>query len=152
MTRPERRTRALLLLLFLIGLVGCLNHDLDELSSEYDAQSDAGPDAGSDEPAGEDCGNGVVEGGEKCDNGAPANTAVYGDRGGCTWDCRDAEYCGDGEVNGPEECDAGSDNPDSASDDYYGGCRDDCTLGAFCSSRPAAAARTRRPRSRPGRR
>ncbi|HEY4014849.1 MAG TPA: DUF4215 domain-containing protein [Polyangiaceae bacterium] len=77
------------------------------------------------------CGNGVVDPGEQCDNGAndvdPA-TMPYGP-GICTTACRLAPYCGDGVLqNPPEQCDYGT----AGNTGSYGGCNPDCTLGPYC--------------------
>jgi len=76
-----------------------------------------------------ECGNGIVEGGEECDDGVadgdasnnPDNlTGNYGSDGDCAVNCTMALFCGDGDVNGTEECDEG--NTDDADD-----CANDCT-------------------------
>jgi hypothetical protein len=61
-------------------------------------RADAAPDAVSvtNNDAGHLCGDGVVNGPEECDLGQQNNTAVYGDRVGCTRDCTSPHYCGDG--------------------------------------------------------
>jgi len=58
------------------------------------------------------CGDGVVNGGEECDLGQQNNTAVYGDRAGCTPNCTRPHYCGDGflDADQGELCDDGSNN------------------------------------------
>ncbi|MEZ4448944.1 MAG: DUF4215 domain-containing protein [Nannocystaceae bacterium] len=62
------------------------------------------------------CGNGVVEGDEECDDGNNDN----GD--GCDANCK-SELCGNGAVDGNEQCDDGNDiNTDA--------CLDDCTNAA----------------------
>jgi cysteine-rich repeat protein len=64
-----------------------------------------------------ECGNGVVEFGEVCDDGV--NDGEYG---GCETDCRAfGPYCGDGETNGNEVCDDGN------TDDGVGWCLGDCS-------------------------
>jgi hypothetical protein len=53
------------------------------------------------------CGDGVVNGTEKCDNGASNSDTAYGD-GTCTKSCQLGPYCGDGRIqtaNG-EQCDS----------------------------------------------
>src|SRR5690606_9506047 len=51
------------------------------------------------------CGNGVVETGETCDDGA--NNGMYGY---CNATCNGmGPHCGDGMTNGPEQCDDGND-------------------------------------------
>jgi cysteine-rich repeat protein len=66
------------------------------------------------------CGDGIVSEPEECDQGQAANTAVYGDPGGCTAACTLPPYCGDGHVdaNDDEACDLGARN----------GPGSDCTL------------------------
>ncbi len=67
------------------------------------------------------CGNGEIEGGEACDDGA-ANS----DDAACTSACQVAE-CGDGLLHaGVETCD------DGVNDNSYGGCAPDCTRADFC--------------------
>ena len=66
------------------------------------------------------CGNGIIDPGETCDEGA-LNVGHYG---GCTATCQKAAYCGDGIVQPEfgETCDAG--------DPYNDGthCNQDCTI------------------------
>jgi fibro-slime domain-containing protein len=50
-----------------------------------------------------DCGDSVVVGRERCDDG-PANGTGYGF---CGVDCQPGPRCGDGVINGPEQCDNG---------------------------------------------
>jgi hypothetical protein len=54
-----------------------------------------------------ECGNGILEWPEQCDDGAVLNIGKYGF---CAPTCIFAAHCGDGIVNGPEECDHGADN------------------------------------------
>ena len=63
-----------------------------------------------------DCGNGLIEGGEVCDDG----NNVSGD--GCSADCRSAERCGNGIVDAAagEECDDGN---TQSGDGCDGSCR-----------------------------
>jgi len=49
-----------------------------------------------------DCGDGIVEAGEQCDDGK--NAGGYGQ---CGPGCRLGPYCGDGVVQAPEQCDDG---------------------------------------------
>jgi cysteine-rich repeat protein len=68
--------------------------------------TDAPPTGTTAEPQGQ-CGNGVVEPGEECDDGNAD------DFDGCTWLCK-PPGCGDGVVHPGEECDDGNtDNTDS---------------------------------------
>jgi cysteine-rich repeat protein len=67
------------------------------------------------------CGNGLVEGGEVCDDGIND-----GSHGGCEPGCTSlAPYCGDDEVDGPEAC-------DDANRDSTDGCLSDCTVPTSC--------------------
>lgn len=69
-----------------------------------------------------DCGDGVVEGDEVCDDGTNA-----GEYEGCAANCTPGPFCGDGEVfEGEEECD------DGTNDGSYGTCRVDCTRAPYC--------------------
>jgi cysteine-rich repeat protein len=78
-----------------------------------DAGPVAAPDAAPPDAAPEVCGDGVVAGGEICDDG----NQVSGD--GCRADCSGAEICGDGRLDVGEDCDDGNHvNGD--------GCRADC--------------------------
>jgi cysteine-rich repeat protein len=56
------------------------------------------------------CGNGIVESGEECDDGA-GNLDLYGEPG-CSFLCTKAAYCGDGFVqdSAGEQCDLGPAN------------------------------------------
>ncbi len=73
------------------------------------------------------CGDGGVDAGETCDEGAD-NTAYSSSGEGCSYDCDVAPYCGDGIRNGPEECDNGEEENVGG----YGKCNPDCTRGAYC--------------------
>jgi fibro-slime domain-containing protein len=105
------------------------------------------------------CGDGVVVGGEACDDGAANNVGAYG---GCTATCERAPFCGDGAISNDEVCDDGRRNgrpgfcdalcqgesatcgngvldPGEECDDgtaentgSYGGCNVDCTSAPFC--------------------
>ena len=73
------------------------------------------------------CGDGVVSGGEECDDGvAMNNDTAYG---GCTTKCKFGPFCGDGVTNGPEICDQGKNNTAT-----YGttGCTSACTAPHTC--------------------
>ncbi len=100
----------------------------DGSTSEAPAETTGGPGAGSSsgpettdggEPG---CGDGVLDPGEECDDGA-ANS----DEAACTSACTLAS-CGDGLLHvGVEICDHGDDNGG------YGACREDCAgLGPHC--------------------
>jgi len=69
------------------------------------------------------CGDGILDTGEACDNGAN-NSDVKPN--GCRTDCRRA-YCGDGVIDAGEQCDDGSTNSNSSPNT----CRKDCSL-PFC--------------------
>ena len=69
------------------------------------------------------CGDGVLDLGEACDNGAN-NSDVKPN--GCRTDCR-RFYCGDGVIDTGEQCDDGSTNSNSSPNT----CRENCTL-PFC--------------------
>lgn len=70
-----------------------------------------------------ECGDGVVSGDERCDNGvndSPAHTYFKPSASACLPDCRLPAWCGDGLVNGPEPCD--SDKQQTST------CEVDCTV------------------------
>ena len=69
------------------------------------------------------CGDGIVQDGEACDDGA-ANSDFDADA--CRSDCRNA-FCGDDVIDSGESCDDGSANSDVEAD----ACRTDCR-DAFC--------------------
>lgn len=68
------------------------------------------------------CGDGVIDSGEQCDDGA-ANGAGQPCSSACTVT---SMTCGDGVVDAGEECDDGADNSDTAPD----ACRTTCALAA----------------------
>lgn len=69
-----------------------------------------------------DCGNGQLDDGEACDDGA-----INGSYNKCRADCSGLEECGDGSLTpGVERCDDGEDNG------KYGKCRTDCKSIAEC--------------------
>jgi cysteine-rich repeat protein len=70
------------------------------------------------------CGDGIVEEGEECDLGAPAQGGMNSDTGSCTLGCKLAK-CGDGLVGPGEQCDPGAVGTNSAT------CNFDCTV-ALC--------------------
>jgi fibro-slime domain-containing protein len=69
------------------------------------------------------CGDGVLEAGEACDNGAANNTGGYGK---CNANCTLGGFCGDGIKNGTEQCD------DGKNDGSYGTCTPSCTIAGYC--------------------
>lgn len=78
-----------------------------------------------------DCGNGIVEDDEVCDDGAINN------RGACLLDCTPAT-CGDGYGHdGVEECD----DANSVDDDL---CANDCTVNTICGDADASGSITAR--------
>ena len=98
----------------------------------------------------EECGNGVIEAGELCDDGTgDPNSMVDGD--GCSvtctiesgWVCTGQPsvchevVCGDGAVEGDEQCDDGTGDPNSMVDGD--GCAADCTVetGWSCVGEPS---------------
>jgi len=59
-------------------------------------------------PNGGNCGNGTIDAGEQCDNGAQNGQGM-----GCDMNCMTTgagSYCGDGFLNGTEQCDLGTQN------------------------------------------
>ena len=69
------------------------------------------------------CGDGVLDGGEECDDGNN-NSDTKPDK--CRTDCKKA-WCGDGVLDSGEQCDQGKDNSDSVPD----ACRTSCAP-AWC--------------------
>ena len=93
-------------------------------TSEPDTAADVDTIADTMPPAA--CGDGLMQPGEDCDNGA-ANSDATPD--GCRTDCR-AAYCGDGVVDASETCDDGNAEVDGCP---YGGAS--CTVcGTTCRS------------------
>ncbi|MCR4311688.1 MAG: hypothetical protein NUV56_00220, partial [Candidatus Uhrbacteria bacterium] len=82
--------------------VGTMSATCLDDCSDYQTETEAEADGASCESF--DCGNGVVEGTETCDDGN-----LNGRYGYCGTDCTYASgsYCGDGEVSGSEACDCG---------------------------------------------
>ena len=74
------------------------------------------------------CGNGTIEPGEFCDDGAEFNTGEYG---ACNPDCSGREYCGDQIVQSAygEECDDGINQSPYGSVD---GCAPECKIPPRC--------------------
>ena len=74
------------------------------------------------------CGDGIVSGGEECDDGdGKNNDSAYG---GCTTKCKFGPFCGDGVVTeGKEQCDQGKKN---GSDLGPTGCTFGCTIPHVC--------------------
>ena len=96
----------------------------DPDTSEPDTSDDVDTTADTTPPA--VCGDGLLQPGEDCDNGA-ANSDATPD--GCRTDCS-AAYCGDGVVDASETCDDGNAEVDSCP---YGGAS--CTVcGTTCRS------------------
>ncbi len=79
---------------------------------------DAGPDAGPPPPM---CGNGIIEGGESCDD----HNVTPGD--GCSATCHWEARCGDHHLDAGEVCDDGN----NLSGD---GCRSDCLSNETCGN------------------
>lgn len=115
---------------------GDLDANGDDIGSDASEADGAGPDAATDGDAAQsECGNGVVEDGEQCDDGQspPANSD------GCSstcqvepdWSCDESEpstcalLCGNGVLDGAEECDDGQ-SPAVGGD----GCSAACTVEA----------------------
>ena len=96
-------------------------------SSTAADESSSGEEISSSEVSGgslEDCGNGVMDPGEGCDEGYAENK----NDGACTLACQPAE-CGDGLVwAGHETCDHGDANNNTT----YNGCTDVCEFGPHC--------------------
>ena len=70
------------------------------------------------------CGDGVIAGGEACDNGAANSDTVYGS---CSTMCLPGPHCGDGVTQAPDEaCD------DGVNSGAYGKCGPDCQRGPYC--------------------
>lgn len=89
----------------------------EEPTTTTNGESSSETSGGSMEPA--ECGNGVVEQGEACDEGTGNSASAD-----CTDECQ-AHRCGDGKVHAElEECDEGADNDASAD------CTDECRVHA----------------------
>ena len=58
------------------------------------------------------CGDGVMNGDEKCDLGSRENNKTYGEKEGCAPGCKFPHYCGDAMVDEAEgeQCDLGPNN------------------------------------------
>ncbi len=88
------------------------------------------PDTAAPDEQGAECGNGILEAGEQCDDG----NLIPGD--GCNPDCRipgsAGENCGNGVVDEGEECDDGNFIPGD-------GCNPDCTIPTSGKPLPRAA-------------
>ena len=78
------------------------------------------------------CGDGRMDQGEQCDQGAANSAAAYGE-GKCTNNCRIAPFCGDSRESNGEQCDRGAQNSDTA----YGAnaCTKACRNGPSCGDR-----------------
>ncbi len=93
-----------------------------ESGSSTNAESSSG---GATDGSTENCGNGVRDPGEECDDGYASNSDTVGM---CTLACK-RPVCGDGLVwQGYENCDSGPNNNDS----LYNGCTTNCELGPHC--------------------
>jgi hypothetical protein len=81
------------------------------------------------------CGDGKMDPGEQCDQGAANAANAYGP-GKCTATCRTAPFCGDDTRSNGEVCDNGTMNSDTA----YGpnACTKACTRAPFCGDRMKA--------------
>jgi len=79
------------------------------------------------------CGDGVVSGGEECDDGDDNSKTPHNDDnayGGCTTKCQFGPFCGDGIKNGDEACDLGKNNGNT--DLKEKGCTISCSLPHYC--------------------
>ncbi|EDM76213.1 hypothetical protein PPSIR1_07668 [Plesiocystis pacifica SIR-1] len=95
--------------------------DTTDESTDESTDETTGDTTGDTTDGGAECGDGVVEGDEVCDDGV--NDGSYG---GCEPDCSAlAAYCGDAMVNGPEQC-------DDQNDDSSDGCLADCLVPQSC--------------------
>lgn len=117
-----------------IEVVTDTGQDGGDANTERDAPTDPPspdveerPDAADDAADGEDgsdtgpaCGNGLLEIGEECDDGA-SNSANLPDR--CRTDCT-FPVCGDGVIDSDEDCD----DAEANSDDEPGACPTNCIL------------------------
>lgn len=92
---------------------------LDSTEAGLDSSSEGSGSSGS--PS--DCGNGLLDDGEACDDGE-----LNGSYGYCAVECDGpGSRCGDGVVNGDEQCD------DGLNDGSYEGCNPGCgALGPLC--------------------
>lgn len=77
------------------------------------------------------CGDGFVDGTEECDKGSANNNASYGDKDGCTADCKLAPYCGDAITSDGEACDSGTENNTAVYGDERG-CTAECKRPEYC--------------------
>lgn len=93
-----------------------------ESGSSTNAESSS---SGATDGSTENCGNGVRDPGEECDDGYASNSDSVGE---CTMACKRA-VCGDGLVwQGHEDCDLGPNNNDTV----YNGCTTECKFGPSC--------------------
>jgi cysteine-rich repeat protein len=109
-------TRSLLLVSPLLALLGAVGAACSPDSSD-DGAGGGGPGGGTVQA---ECGNGIVEGDEECDD------ANFDDEDGCDVNCfrQGGGECGNGAVEGNEECDDGNDDD---TDQCLTGC-----LAAYC--------------------
>ncbi len=94
-------------------------------SNTSTSETTGGPSGSTSEGPSPSCGDGELDPGEECDLSA----AINDDNGACTLDCKLAR-CGDKLIwAGHEACDDGPNNNDTV----YGGCTNQCELGARCN-------------------
>lgn len=74
------------------------------------------------------CGDGILERGEVCDDGAANVDDTYG---ACNTTCSARDFCGDGVVSGPEKCDNGL-NIDTYGEAGAGKCAPGCLAPPRC--------------------
>jgi cysteine-rich repeat protein len=98
----------------------------DSTDGESSGSAGDGDGESSDTDAGSECGDGIVEGDELCDDG-PDNGAYDHCTAGCDGH---GPHCGDGVVDGPEACDDGD-------ADGLDGCDNACRVQACGDGEPA---------------
>ncbi len=122
----------------------------DSQAGTVDADADTNDgdeDVSPDEDNAPECGNGVVEEGEECDNGSDngKTDCAYGEKSCelCTKECKkqagSVAYCGDGTKQGNEVCDKA--DPESGKGEGIGAsCSDDCQIATLsCGTLPENA-------------
>jgi hypothetical protein len=92
-------------------------------STGDDGTSEGSTGEGSTTEAPAICGDGIVQGGEECDDGEDNADGVYG---ACSSVCLLGQRCGDGVINGGEACD------DKNNGDPSDGCLDGCLEPKTC--------------------